>query len=113
MVWEIALVILLLSLTVFVFLLIPTIIQFRQSLKKINETLDIVNNDLPEVMSGVSDITKSLSAASGKIETAVNDLSEIEELVVKEIKVPLQHIAQAISVLLQLADRLFTRKGKR
>ncbi|MGD9898332.1 MAG: hypothetical protein AB7T22_04305 [Calditrichaceae bacterium] len=112
MVWEIALVILLLSLTVLVFLLIPTIIQLKQFLKNVNGTLDVVNKDLPEVMSSVSEIAKSLSAASVKVESAVSDLAEIEELVVKEIKVPLQHIAQAISILLQLANKLFARKGK-
>jgi hypothetical protein len=38
---------------------------------------------------------------------------EIEQIVSKEIKDPLKHIASALATILQLANRLFFRKSSK
>ena len=113
MVWEYALTILLLSLVVLIYLSIPVILKFRETLKKLNQTLDIVNSDLPEVMENVRDISESIYSISGKVEDTVEDIVELEQLFSKEIKDPLQNIANSIGMLLQLVNKLFDKKTKK
>ena len=112
-VWETALVFLLLSSTVLVILAIPVVFKLRESLKKGNKTLDILNKDLPDIMDNLTEISKRVNSASSKIETTVEDIAELEQLISKEIKQPLQNIAQSIATLLHLANKLFDRKSKK
>jgi len=110
MAWEIALIIFLLSLTVLIYLLIPFIFKMKNTLSKLNITLDALNKDLPEIMNNVQEISQTVSSVSGKIEDTVDDVVELEKLVSKEIKEPLQNIANSIGMLLQLINKLFDKK---
>ena len=112
-VWESAFVIFLLSLTVLVYLAIPVMLKLRESLKKANKTMDILNKDLPDIMDNLSDISKRVNKASSKLETTVEDIAELEQLISKEIKQPLQNIAQSVATLIQLANKIFVRKSKK
>lgn len=110
--WEIALVILLLSLVVLIYLTIPVVLKLRETLKNLNRTLEIVNSDLPDVLENVNEITGSVSTISKKVENTVDDIVELEQLFSKEIKEPLQNIANSIGMLLQLVNKLFDKKKK-
>ncbi len=110
MAWEIALIVFFLSLTVLVYLLIPVVLKLKDTLQNVNKTLSIVNKDLPELMENVQDISVTLNTVSKKVETTVNDVVELEQLFSKEIKQPLQNIANSIGMLLQILNRLFDKK---
>jgi hypothetical protein len=75
--------------------------------------MDILNKDLPDVLSNMSAITGTLNTTTKKIETTIDDVVEIEQMVSKEIKQPLQNIASSIATLLQLANRIFDRRSKK
>ncbi len=116
MVWEIAFVIFLLSLTVLVYLLIPVIIRFRETLGRVNKTLDAVNEDLPEILKNVKSVAQRVDGMVNTAEKTVEDIAQLEYTISKEIKEPLQNIAQVIGTLIQIMNRLFYRpqskKGK-
>ena len=88
MVWEIALVILLLVLTVLTILLIPTVVQFFRTLKKFNKTLDEINRDLPQIMANLEEITDHASRTTRRIDHAVDDVVEIQQKISDEIREP-------------------------
>jgi ABC-type transporter Mla subunit MlaD len=71
-----------------------------------------VNNDLPDIMTNVNEICDSLNNTVQKVESTVDDVVELEQIITNEIKEPLKNIAQAIAMLLQLANKLFDRKAK-
>ena len=88
MVWEIALVILLLVLTVLVILLIPTVVQFFRTLKKFSKTLDEINQDLPQIMENLEEITNHASRTTRRIDNAVDDVLDIQQKISDELKEP-------------------------
>jgi len=110
MAWEIAFIIFLLSLTVLVYLTIPLVLRLKDTLKKTNQALDLLNEDLPDILDNVAEISGTLSSVSKKVESTVDDVAELEHLISNEIKEPLQNIANTIGMLLQLANKLFDRK---
>ncbi len=116
MVWEVAFVIFLLSLTVLVYLLIPVIIRFRDTLGRINKTLDTINEDLPEILKNVHTISQRADGIIDTAEKTIDDVSQLEYTISKEIKEPLQNIAQIVGSLLQIFNKIFYRpqakKGK-
>ncbi len=107
-VWEVAFVIFLLSLTVLVYLLIPVVLRFRETLGKVNKTLLVLNDDLPEILKNVQSITERLDRVMKTAEGAVEDIANIERTVTKEIKEPLMNIAQIIGTVIQLLNRLLS-----
>lgn len=112
MIWEIVLTLFFVALIVLIILLIPIVLQFRDSLSKLNQTLDTVNKDLPQMMNNFTEVSKSLSVATVKIEKAVDGFSELEKIVTEQIKVPLKTIANIISTLLKLLTTLVGRKKR-
>ena len=88
MLWEHALVILLLVLTVLVILLIPTVVQFYRALKKFNQTIDDVNHDLPQIMENLEEITSYTTRATRKINHAVDDVVDVQQKISDELKEP-------------------------
>jgi len=112
MAWEIAFVVFLISLTVLVYLTIPVVLRLKDTLKKANHTLDVLNKELPEIMENIADISDTLTSVTQKVESTVDDIVQLEQLVSKEIKQPLQNIANSIGMLLQLANKLFEKKKK-
>ena len=65
--WELALVMLLLVLSVLVIYLIPAIINFNRLVKKISKTADVLNDDLPDILYDVSEITYNASHTTKSI----------------------------------------------
>ncbi len=112
-VWEIAFTLFLLSLTALVILLIPVVFQFRNSVKKINDTLDTVNKDLPELIENLKQISKALNTTTEKIEKAINDIADLERIFVREIKVPLQTVGSVISSLVHFMTNILTKRVKK
>ncbi len=110
--WEIALVILLLSLVVLIYMAIPVLLRLRETLKKLNRSLEILNSNLPEVMENVQEISGTVNSISKKVENTVEDIVELEQLFSKEIKDPLQNIANSIGTLLTIVNKLFDIKKK-
>ena len=110
-VWETALVLLILSATILIILLIPIVIQFKQTLKKMNQTFDTLNADLPELLTDLRDVGASFSNVSQILENITDDVAELEHTVVSQIKEPLQNVASFIGSLLQFGNRLRRKKG--
>ena len=110
--WETALAFLLIALAVLAFQLIFLVLQVKDTAKRLKRTLEVVNKDLPEVMEHVTVITRTMASSSTKLETTVKDIAEIERIVSDEIKDPIKHIAQTVSTVLQLVNRVFFRKKK-
>jgi uncharacterized protein YoxC len=110
--WEIALVFLLIALAILVAFAIPVVFRLGETLKNINQTLTTVNKDLPTVMENVEEISGTVNNISKKVEHTVEDIVELEQLFSKEIKEPLQNIANSIGMLLQIVNRLFDKKKK-
>lgn len=108
--WEVALVVLLLSLVVLVYTAIPALLRLRTTLKHVNRTLDVVNHDLPQVMQNVEEISSTVNSISKKVEHTVEDVVELEQLFSREIKEPLQNIANSIGMLLSIVNKLFDKK---
>ncbi len=111
MVWEIALVIFLLSFTVLIYLTIPVVLQFKSMLRKAGRTLDVLNDDLPDILKNLNELSETANETSQKVKSAVTDITELEKLLSDEIKKPLQNIAQSVATLLQLLNKLFLRKS--
>ena len=109
-VWQTALILLILSATILVLFLIPVVVQLRHSLKKMDETFDMLNKDLPGILDDLKIVGDSFSNVSQRIEDMTEDVAELEETLVKEIKEPLQNIASLISSVLQLGGRLVNRR---
>ncbi len=109
-VWETALILLILSATILVLFLIPVVVQLRHSLKKMDETFDTLNKDLPAILDDLKIMGESFSSVSQRIEDMTEDFAELEETMYKEIKEPLQNIASVISSVLQLGSRLVNRR---
>ena len=99
--WEFALVIFLLVLSVLVIYLIPTVINFNRALKKITKTIDMLNDDLPDILYDISEITYNASHATKNIGKTIENLSEMEQTISKEIKKPLLDTAAALGGFLQ------------
>lgn len=108
--WEFAFVVFLVSLMFLVFLTIPSVLELRKTLRRVNKTLAILNQDLPDILKNVKDISVIVNSASAKLDTSVKNVVELEQLVSKEIRQPLQNIAQTIATVLQLLNRIFHRK---
>ena len=88
MLWEFALVILLLVLTVLVILLIPTVVRFFRILHKLNTTLDDINQDLPKIMENLEEISDHTARATRGIDRALGDILEIQQKFSAELKEP-------------------------
>lgn len=112
-VWEVAFIIFLLSLTVLVYLLIPVVLRFRDTLGRLNKTLVILNDDLPEILKNIESITERLDKVMKTAEDAVEDIVKIEHTITKEIKEPLINIANIIGTVIQLLNRLLTWPKKK
>jgi len=101
MVWEIALVILLLVLTVLVILLIPTVLSLLKTLAKISTLTDNINRDLPHILQNIDKLTDQASKASERISGAVGDIVEIEQKISNEIKQPVIEVAATLAGILK------------
>ena len=110
--WPIVLTLFFLGLTVLIILLIPVILQFKDSLGRFNQTLDIVK-DLPTVMSNMSDVSKTVNMASVKIESAVDNFSDLEKTINQQIRVPLKTIASIIATLLKILTAIVGKRKSR
>ena len=101
MAWEIALIIFLLVSTVFVILLIPSILELRTTLKKISGLAENINKDLPRILENVNKISEHTTNASGKLNNAVGDIVEFEQKISKEIKQPVLDAATTIAAVMR------------
>ena len=106
--WEVALVMLLLVLTVLALLLIPTILDLKRALSKISILAENLNHDLPDILHNISRISGQASRAGEKLGDAVEDLVEIERKISKEVKQPLLETAGTIAGILRGAQAFFT-----
>jgi ABC-type transporter Mla subunit MlaD len=113
MVWEIALVIFLLVLSMLTLLLIPTVLQIRSTLSKASAMLETVNKNLPAILQDVNQITTQAAKAGAQIQNAVDDIIYIERKISHYNKRPALEIAAALGALLQTIQRIlsiFSRK---
>ena len=113
MVWEIALVIFLLVLSMLTLLLIPTILQIRSTLSKASTFIDNVNTNLPNILNDVSQITNQAAKAGLQIQNAVDDLVDIERKISHHIKRPAEELAASLGALLKTIQTIlsiFSRK---
>ncbi len=101
MIWEMALTIFLLILSVLVIMLIPTVLNFNRTLAKLSKTLDTVNKDLPDIMIDVSNLTYNAASSSEKISDTLSDIAELERKISREIKEPLLEAAVTFGGFLQ------------
>jgi predicted PurR-regulated permease PerM len=106
--WEYALVIFLLVLTVLVILLIPVVLNLIKTLSRASALIENVNKDLPDILADISEITYQSSRASQRIHDAVDDIASIERKVTHEIKDPLIHAAASIGGFLRALQTFLT-----
>ncbi len=111
--WETVFILFLIALIVMVVISIPVIMRLRDVLNHLHETLSILNRDLPEILENTREVSKRANATSKKVEDAVDDLVHLEHMVSKEIKQPIQNIAQSVGTLLQLLNKVFYRKSRK
>ena len=64
------------------------------------------------MMNNFTEVSKSLTVATVKIESAVDGFSEIERMITEQIKVPLKAIASIIATLLKLLTALLGKKKR-
>jgi uncharacterized protein YoxC len=115
MVWEVALVVLLLVLTVFILLLIPTVLSLYKTLGKFSKTLDELNKELPQILNNVGEITNQTSQASRTLNGVVDNIAEFEHKVSEEIKEPALEVIATLGGLfsgIQTFMTYFIRKKK-
>lgn len=108
MVWEVALVVLLLVLTVLVLLLIPTVIRLYQALGKLSVTMDEINRDLPEILDNISEISDHTSRVTKKINGVIGDIAEFEQKLSGEIKQPVLDLFATVGGLFNGIQTFFT-----
>jgi predicted PurR-regulated permease PerM len=108
MIWEIALVIFLLVLSVLIILLIPAVLNLIKTLARISELVENVNKDLPDILADISEITYQSSRASQRIHDAVDDIAAIERKVTREIKEPLLQAAASMGGFLKALQAFMT-----
>ena len=72
-----------------------------------------LNEDLPDILKNVKDVSETVNSATDKLDTAVKNVVEIEQLVSKEIRQPLQNIAQTIATILQIINKIFHWKSSK
>ena len=73
---------------------------------------DHLGHCLPETMTNVSEISRRLNKTSQKLEETIQDVAELERMVSKEIRDPLQSLAETVAMLLRLVNKLFDRRRK-
>ena len=66
-----------------------------------------MNEDLPDILKNVKDVSETVNSATDKLDAAVKNVVEIEQMVSKEIRQPLQNIAQTIATILQIINKVF------
>lgn len=113
MIWEFAFVVFLLALTALVILLIPVVLQLKDSIVKLNSTLDMINKDLPEVMSNFMNVSKSLTVTTGKIEETIEHLNQMEANFKQQVQAPLKTIGNVVSSLVKISSLLLSRRKSR
>ena len=100
MVWEIALAFFLLICSILILYLIPMVFEFRKTLTKITDVADTLQNDLPEILKNINNLSAQASNTGEKLQGVVGDIVEIEQRVTKEIKEPLLEAAATFAGLL-------------
>jgi len=113
MIWEFAFVVFLLALTALVILLIPVVLQLKDSIIKLNSTLDLVNKDLPEVMANFMVVSKSLTTTTVKIEETVNHLNKMEANFKQQVQAPIKTIGNIVTSVVKISSLLLSRKKSR
>ena len=108
MVWEVALVVLLLVLTVLVILLIPTVVSLFRTLGKLSVTLDELNKGLPEILDNIAEITDHASRVSRKVNHTVNDITDFEQKISAELKKPVFEAIATLAGLLKGSQTFLT-----
>jgi uncharacterized protein YoxC len=101
MVWEMALILLILVTIVFIILLIPAVLELRKTLSRLSVLSENINKDLPEILNNVRSISENTTQATNKIGAVVSDVAEFEQKISKEIKEPALEAAASITGLLQ------------
>jgi ABC-type transporter Mla subunit MlaD len=113
MVWEIALVVFLLVLSMLTLLLIPVVLQLRTTLSKISALIEGINKNLPNILHDVNQVTTQVAKAGAQIQNAVDDIVDIERKISHRIKRPAADIAATLAALItsiQTILSLFSRK---
>ncbi len=101
MVWEMALVLLMLVFIVLVIILIPVVLELRKTLSKIAKLADNLNHDLPEILDNVRHISGNTTRATDKLNEVIVDVVDFEKKISKELKEPVFEAAASIAGLLK------------
>lgn len=108
MVWEYALVVLLLVLSFLVILLVPMVMNMNRAIKKFSATLETLNKDLPDIMYDISEITYRASKATEAMNNTIDDIVEIEKNISKHVKQPLVDVAASFGGIIQAFQAFIT-----
>ena len=98
--WEIALIIFL-AITIFVVILLPLVLEFRTTLKKISNLADNLNKDLPHILENINKISAHTTTASEKLNNTIGDIVEFEQKISKEIKQPVIDATATIAAVIR------------
>lgn len=109
-IWPIVLTLFFLGLTVLIILIVPLVLQFKDTITKLNQALDTINNELPTILDNVNDVTKTINLATNKVEGTVERFSELETIITQQIKIPIKTIASIVATLLKLVTTLVGRR---
>jgi uncharacterized protein YoxC len=113
MVWEIALVIFLLVLSMLALLSIPVVLQLRSTLSKISSLVEGINKNLPNILNDVNQVTNQIAKAGWQIQNAVEDIVDIERRISHGIKRPAAEMASSLGALLKLIQTVLSLFSRR
>ncbi len=111
MIWEISTLIASIALLILVAFLIPTILQVRRTIKKMEDLSEKLDRDLPDILVNVREISANLSAilqtgryqaeslgeALDQVRGAMGDIVGFQRRVKREIESPLLRTVDLIS----------------
>ncbi len=111
MIWEISTLIASIALLILVAFLIPTILQVRRTIKKMEDLSEKLDRDLPDILVNVREISANLSAilqtgryqaeslgeAFDQVRGAMGDIVGFQRRVKREIESPLLRTVDLIS----------------
>ena len=85
MIWEISTLLVAIAVVILVAFLVPALIQFKRSMRRVEEISNDLNGHLPNIMSNLDDITDNLSeimgSARNQVETLETAVTEVKGLV--------------------------------
>jgi uncharacterized protein YoxC len=115
MLWEISLLIIAIAFMLLVMFAIPSLLQFRRTVKSIELTSKTLNQNLPGILTNIDEITTNLTNASqtvseqtaglrevvDKIQDMTDDVVNFERQIRAEIEIPIIETVSTLTAIIR------------